>query len=171
MQKKSINNLLYDNPRIALKDPFCIRVYQNVAAKIGLNESIVLDLLNRISEANKIINTGILQQYLPFWSPATTSRALAKLKDLHLVDIIETDKQEIEEVLRSKHLDGYGIGNNICDWCGIKTIVLHEHHFPIPKKDGGEKTVGICPNCHYEFHAMENKIMIDKIQIERHLKN
>ncbi len=41
-----------------------------------------------------------------------------------------------------------------CSWCQCSTLVLHEHHFPIFKKDGGTDTVLICPNCHHEFHCL-----------------
>lgn len=43
-----------------------------------------------------------------------------------------------------------------CEWCGYNTLVLHEHHFPVRHSDGGTETVSICPNCHAEYHAIEN---------------
>ena len=46
-------------------------------------------------------------------------------------------------------------GDKVCEWCGGKTHVLHEHHYPIPRSKGGTETVSICPNCHYEFHYLE----------------
>lgn len=33
-----------------------------------------------------------------------------------------------------------------CDWCGIRCLVLHKHHYPIPKTAGGKDVVYICPN-------------------------
>ena len=54
--------------------------------------------------------------------------------------------------LKQKRLQGLGYGKEVCEWCGIYTSVLHKHHYPIPKQDGGTKTVNICPNCHHEFH-------------------
>lgn len=53
-----------------------------------------------------------------------------------------------EEVLKKK-------GRRKCSWCGCHTSTLHEHHFPIPKRDGGTEIVKICPNCHSEFHTLE----------------
>jgi len=46
------------------------------------------------------------------------------------------------------------IGGEICAWCRCKTAFLHDHHYPIPKAKKGTETVGICPNCHVEFHAL-----------------
>ena len=36
--------------------------------------------------------------------------------------------------------------------------LLHEHHYPITKNNGGTQTVGICATCHYEFHYMKKYI-------------
>lgn len=47
-------------------------------------------------------------------------------------------------------------GDKTCEWCGCKTTILHAHHYPIPRRLGGTETVNICPNCHYEFHDLEN---------------
>ncbi len=41
-----------------------------------------------------------------------------------------------------------------CEWCGVRSIALQEHHFPIPKYKGGTETVKICPNCHAEYHTV-----------------
>lgn len=41
-----------------------------------------------------------------------------------------------------------------CEWCGIKTNAIQEHHFPITKANGGKNIVRICPNCHSEFHKL-----------------
>lgn len=43
-----------------------------------------------------------------------------------------------------------------CEWCGKESIVLNEHHYPIPRREGGTEVVNICPNCHYAFHFLEN---------------
>lgn len=42
----------------------------------------------------------------------------------------------------------------VCEWCKKKTLILHEHHFPIPKFNGGTETVKICPTCHFEYHLL-----------------
>jgi hypothetical protein len=43
----------------------------------------------------------------------------------------------------------------ICEWCKRESYVLHKHHYPIPARNGGRKTVSICPNCHYTYHHLE----------------
>ena len=40
----------------------------------------------------------------------------------------------------------------VCSWCSCRTAYLHQHHYPVPKAQGGIDTVGVCPNCHAEFH-------------------
>lgn len=44
----------------------------------------------------------------------------------------------------------------ICEWCNKETLVIHEHHFPIEKNNGGKETVKICPTCHSEYHLLIN---------------
>ena len=61
------------------------------------------------------------------------------------------------EAIKQELLSEKEDGGKICEWCGCKTTVLHKHHYPIPKRDGGKETVNICSNCHMEFHAKEAK--------------
>ena len=46
-----------------------------------------------------------------------------------------------------------------CEWCHEGSLVLHSHHYPIPKRLGGEEVVNICPNCHYAFHSLESQLI------------
>ena len=46
----------------------------------------------------------------------------------------------------------------ICEWCKKECYILQKHHYPIPAREGGNKVVNICPNCHYTFHALESEI-------------
>lgn len=71
-----------------------------------------------------------------------------KLRELHLIAVITDYEQAKNLVLERK-----GQGEE-CEWCGTKTFALQEHHYPIPRYKGGDKTVWICPNCHYEYHAL-----------------
>lgn len=64
---------------------------------------------------------------------------------------IEKDKN-MELILRNKNLHGLGYGTKKCEWCGIRTNLIHLHHYPIQKCDGGKKVVKICANCHGEYH-------------------
>lgn len=41
-----------------------------------------------------------------------------------------------------------------CKWCRCTTVAIQEHHYPIPKSEGGTETVSICANCHAEFHKL-----------------
>ena len=74
-------------------------------------------------------------------------RKLIKIGVLPYMRVVSYEKAK-EMVLNLKKT-GYK-----CDWCGHKTIAIQKHHYPIPKKLGGTKTVNICPNCHYEFHLL-----------------
>ena len=72
----------------------------------------------------------------------------------------------LKEIFSKKEkFDNIGIGDKKCNWCGVKTYILHKHHHPISKNKGGEKTIDICPNCHHEFHYHSNstfELILDK---------
>lgn len=76
-------------------------------------------------------------------------------KKLKSINIIKSKKLNIvdlkKETIKLSH-KGYK-----CEWCGKGCYILHEHHYPIPKKDGGTEIVRICPNCHYTFHKLESE--------------
>lgn len=79
------------------------------------------------------------------------------LKQLNKCGYIETTFPkpiEIEYKLKKKNLNSFGIGDKKCSWCQIKTYILTEHHYPVLKKEGGNKTVSICPTCHDEYHYL-----------------
>ncbi len=61
-----------------------------------------------------------------------------------------------QKVIESKTFQKGSLpGAKACSWCSYETLVLHEHHYPVRREDGGEKVVAICPNCHAEYHAIE----------------
>jgi len=62
-----------------------------------------------------------------------------------------------ERYLREKVGQTYAYGNDKykqCEWCRGRSLVLHSHHFPASRAEGGQQTVSVCPNCHYEYHEM-----------------
>lgn len=62
-----------------------------------------------------------------------------------------------DEVVRKiKQRDFKNCVLKTCEWCGNKVLIIHLHHFPIEKRDGGTKIVKICPNCHCEYHLLIN---------------
>ena len=71
-----------------------------------------------------------------------------KLKKLKLLNNYILPEQAKELVLLNKNK------GQTCQWCGIKTNAIQEHHYPIPKSKGGKEIVKICPNCHYEYHLI-----------------
>lgn len=75
------------------------------------------------------------------------------LKEKGILVRTEYTTTKIKDLISSK-IAQRGIGNKKCEWCEGDTVILHEHHYPIPKKYGGLETVSICPNCHYEFHYL-----------------
>ena len=68
--------------------------------------------------------------------------------------------EEIKEILSKKtpqinfSLNWYPTKK--CSWCMCETLILHEHHYPIPKKNFGKEIEKICPNCHAEYHRLSD---------------
>lgn len=79
---------------------------------------------------------------------------LEKLKQAGYVESVKLRPQEISSFLMKKDIKGLGIGNFLCPWCNSKTLIPHEHHYPIPKHLGGTETVRVCPTCHFEYHFL-----------------
>lgn len=86
-------------------------------------------------------------------SPRYLARGFDKLKKLGYIVENNFTYEEIKEiVIKEKENAKF-----LCEWCGCKCNILNEHHYPIPKSKGGTETVKICPNCHTEFHAVEQR--------------
>ena len=72
------------------------------------------------------------------------------LKELGLIKIPQKlSPEDAKEFVIAKSHTGLK-----CDWCGNYSYVLHEHHYPIMRSEGGTDTVHICPNCHCAFHIV-----------------
>ena len=84
-------------------------------------------------------------------SNKTIIRMKKHLEELGYIKVVYDPKQAKELVLQNKNK------GETCEWCGTKTNVIHYHHYPIPKKDGGTEIVKICPNCHCEYHSIINR--------------
>ena len=68
------------------------------------------------------------------------------------------DESQYEQI-KADILDNKNEGSKTCEWCGCKTSILHKHHYPVSKREGGKETVNICSNCHNEFHSKEREIL------------
>lgn len=130
-----------------------------LAKEIGLNGAIVLSAIELYrkenSKKNNVIDYKCIQgKYLPFYSICTISRIVKRLVDTGYLDKIKMTPEQIKNmVIQNKNSPLFS-----CEWCGCGCNILHEHHYPTPKRLGGTKTVKICPNCHYEFHAISKKM-------------
>lgn len=95
---------------------------------------------NDIAETDKIMEHTM--------SKSSILRIKQRLSDLGYITYI-TEPQQAKQFV----LDMLDEGNE-CEWCGRKNYVLHAHHYPISKKNGGTEVVHICPNCHMNYHRV-----------------
>lgn len=85
-------------------------------------------------------------------SKSTIKRHIKKLQEFGFVDTEENISQEqIKEKLFSYEK------RFKCEWCNQNVYLIEEHHYPIPKRQGGTDVVKICPTCHRTFHNIELK--------------
>lgn len=73
-----------------------------------------------------------------------------------MAERISLSNEEILFIIQSKKPQFLEKATKICDWCCGTSFVLHSHHYPKKKSCGGETTVNICPNCHYEYHYLSD---------------
>lgn len=123
------------------------QVFQHISPKDDLNET-VRKIINEYENDNDNDNDNENDVSLP------TIRERIVQNDP--IDPISY-KEIKDEIMNNK-----GNGEKTCEWCGCKTTVLHKHHYPIPKRQGGKEIVNICSNCHHEFHVREGQICGDR---------
>ena len=69
--------------------------------------------------------------------------------------VLKIKKYNQSEVVRMiKDRDFKNCVPKKCEWCGRRVLIIHQHHFPIPKAQGGKDVVHICPTCHFEYHLL-----------------
>lgn len=87
------------------------------------------------------------------------------LKKSELISKVKLSVNEIKDVVIT---GSWKYPRKVCEWCDSIVAVLHEHHFPVQLKDGGDQIVNICPNCHTTFHSLQENYYevndIDKLK-------
>lgn len=92
------------------------------------------------------------------WSRNKASKLTKDLTSLGVLDVTFLSDQEAKDLIVETSGTG-GLGDKVCSWCGCRTYILHRHHFPKRRKDGGQETVDICPNCHANFHFLTDTML------------
>lgn len=78
------------------------------------------------------------------------------LVDFGLAQKMQFSAQEAKDLVSNKQPQKIMAmpANEKCDWCKGNTYRLEEHHFPLSRKEGGCSVVGICAQCHDEYHFL-----------------
>src|SRR3990167_970319 len=81
-------------------------------------------------------------------------------------------EDEVVKIIKMKKPQILSDHQKKCEWCQGSTCILHAHHYPKSKKEGGQETVNICPSCHCEFHYLitENNYKI-KEEYEKYFED
>ena len=128
-----------------------LEVDKNLAIRLGLNNAIIYSC----SMKERTTNANHLSKILTFFSKSTIKRSIAHLK---AAGFLKEESREPEE-LKSRVINGHHLKDKTCEWCEGRSMVLHEHHYPIPRRLGGKDVVNICPNCHYGYHYLEKDLL------------
>jgi len=92
-------------------------------------------------------------------SPRAIKKHFSKLVSHGLLALVELTPQQAKSLICSKspQMGGDRSFSKTCEWCKGQTVILHEHHYPVHKADGGADVVSVCPNCHYEYHSLQRQ--------------
>lgn len=91
-------------------------------------------------------------------SKSCISDVVPYLEATKIIMRISLDEEEIIALLKGKKGQIFYSDNIVtCEWCNGSTTQLQKHHWPIPQSMGGEDTVNICANCHFEYHSLVDR--------------
>ena len=121
-------------------------VDREIAIKANINTALVLAII----EWKDTLNRKTIAEFSAL-STQTIGRCIAWLTSN---GYLKKKKHLIQEQIKADTLNAKK--EKICEWCKGRAYMLHEHHYPVPKRDGGTETVNICPNCHSTFHYIES---------------
>ena len=132
----------------------CIKIDRDLISKVGLKQALVYGTIKKMTETHEVITYKELIDELLFLGDKTMTRRMKDLEDGNYITVRQYTVYERMAMIMTKHLEGLGIGDEICPCCGARTVTLHYHHYPIPKHLGGREVVPLCPGCHFEFHHL-----------------
>lgn len=107
-----------------------------------------------------MIDSGFSEKETDYWMKQAGIKSLTRIKtELYLkkLYIPEKFKDRTPEEAKNFTIENSHKGQR-CEWCGKECYILHEHHYPIPAKNGGTEIVRICPNCHMTYHSIKGDI-------------
>lgn len=131
-------------------------LYGDFIARCSEGGTLLLDI-EELSTANRVSDNTIYE-----WLHGLVNQGY----------VFVSGEKDIVSKLKKKNMKNLGFGGEVCEWCEVTTSVLHKHHHPVPKSKGGKEVVGICPNCHHEFHYHSKtiKLLLSNDEVSEILK-
>ena len=128
---------------------------------LSTNETVVALALNYIQE-EEVWGSALKISKMCSLSARTVTSICRNLEGRQMLATRggdQTPEQIKKHILFGKQPQVFcGVVRETCEWCNCTTAVLHSHHYPVRKEHGGTETVDICPNCHFEYHAIEGLV-------------
>lgn len=134
---------------VSLLDGEGLEVDKVFATIHGLGNALVYSAVKKEQE----FSAKKIHDVLGFMSINTIQRALVYLQERDYIQKNRMSKEEIKNYVISAKAKRQAV----CEWCDSNVIYLQEHHYPVPREEGGMEVVNICPNCHYDFHHIERR--------------
>lgn len=145
-------NIHYDDWRGNIEKHDFFLTDMDIAKNVSLEAMIIFSvvesgMVSSVSEVANVLNIG----------NSRVSSHLSKLEDAGYVVSWNTNQsiqseaksqEDIKLIMKNKE-------KQICEWCNAETLIIEEHHYPIPQRFGGTEVVAICKNCHVSFHQTE----------------
>ncbi|NLI61192.1 MAG: hypothetical protein GX375_07170 [Clostridiales bacterium] len=145
MSKLLLNEQVTKEEWMQNKDKYnFVLVDKDLAGKTSISTAMTLAII----EWQGTLETSIIKRFTNA-SERSIKRHIKWLRDNGYLESRKFKPEEIKELVLNAE-KCYK-----CEWCKKDTFMIHEHHYPIPKRQGGDKTVKLCPNCHSAYHKIE----------------
>lgn len=151
MTLDDIKNMYKDNPK-STEDNLFIPHALLRNKELSINEKFYIAIIYNFHSDKYLLSKWMNEKT---FSRPLLLRMKHHLRKIGLSDLLElvsptrTSAEDAKEFTIKNSHKGYP-----CEWCGEESFLLHKHHFPVPRKDGGTEIVNICPNCHSTFHMV-----------------
>lgn len=96
----------------------------------------------------------IVEAILGQFKTNSVRQSLSRLVGAGWLESKKLSGDKVKLLLQQKTPIIHNFFHATCEWCKCTTFATQQHHYPIPKSQGGTETVSICASCHFEFHQM-----------------
>jgi hypothetical protein len=152
---EAISQYLANSPTLHIPRPL---LWARQTDNLSMDDCVILTYLyqqtnkrtlNEIQDISEIIQR----------STVYTRRLFRRLNKIGFLVGTKMQDSEIVLLLKGEKPQLLAKADLFCEWCKGQTTLIHKHHYPTKKSDGGVDTVSICASCHAEFHGLQASVV------------